>query len=213
MQIDPGDLTKLLAALLVGGIIGFEREVHAKAAGLRTITLITLGATLFTMVSTKFAPASDPGRTAANIVVGIGFLGAGVILFSGGRVKGLTTASSIWVAAALGMAIGLGEFGLAGVATLLTVLVLWLFTRFDRLIDVVGREVRTYEIVYLAREGKVEAIEQRISASRLKTLRRRRTKLDEERQRGEWEVRGSLAHHRRFVDAMLEDSDIVELKY
>lgn len=213
MSIDTNDLIKLLAALLVGGIIGFEREMHAKAAGLRTITLITVGSTLFTMLSFHFTPAGDPGRTAANIVMGVGFLGAGVILFSEGRVKGLTTASSIWVAAALGMGIGLGDFGLVAMATVLVILVLWLFTRFDRLIDVVGREVRTYEIIYMAREGKVEQIESRIAASRLTTVHRRRMKLDDERLRGEWELRGPLARHGQFVDAMVDDPEILEVKY
>jgi putative Mg2+ transporter-C (MgtC) family protein len=212
MQLDQGELIKLLASLLVGGIIGFEREVHSKAAGLRTITLITLGATLFTMFSFGFSP-DDPGRVAANIVVGVGFLGAGAILFSEGRVRGLTTASSIWVAAALGMGIGVGDYALVAMATVLVILVLWLFTRFDRLIDVVGREVRTYEITYAAREGKLEEVEKRITASGLKTVRRRRMKLGEDRLRGEWELRGPLARHAEFIDAMLADKDILELRY
>jgi putative Mg2+ transporter-C (MgtC) family protein len=93
MILNDQEMLKLLVALLVGGIVGFEREVHAKAAGLRTITLITVGATLFTILSSHFS-AIEPGRVAANIVVGVGFLGAGAILLSEGKVKGLTTASS-----------------------------------------------------------------------------------------------------------------------
>src|SRR5450759_671265 len=81
------DLFKLLLAVVIGGLIGLEREMHAKAAGLRTITLITFGATLFTMLSLGF----KDDRVIANIVTGVGFLGAGSILFSEGRVKGLTT--------------------------------------------------------------------------------------------------------------------------
>jgi putative Mg2+ transporter-C (MgtC) family protein len=213
MQLDPGDLTKLLVSLLVGGIIGFEREARAKTAGLRTITLITVGATLFTMLSFKFTPTGDASRTAANIVIGIGFLGAGAIILSDGRVTGLTTAASIWVAAALGMAAGLGEFGLVAVSTGLVIVVLWLLAHFDRLIDVVGREVRTYVITFSGRDGKTEQIEQRIAASRLKIVHRRRKKLDSDRLHAEWEVSGPLAQHAKFVDAMLEDSEILELRY
>jgi putative Mg2+ transporter-C (MgtC) family protein len=96
------ELIKLVFALLAGSLVGIERAAPAKAAGLRTITLITVGSTLFTMLSFHFSPG-DPGRVAANIVVGIGFLGAGAILLSQGKLRGLTTASSIWVAAAVGM--------------------------------------------------------------------------------------------------------------
>ncbi|MEJ5224319.1 MAG: MgtC/SapB family protein, partial [Anaerolineales bacterium] len=110
MTLSDYELIQLIVSVLIGGLIGFEREMHAKAAGLRTMTLITLGATLFTMLSARMG--GDAGRVAANIVTGVGFLGAGAILFSEGRIRGLTTASSIWVAAALGMAVGLGEFAL-----------------------------------------------------------------------------------------------------
>jgi putative Mg2+ transporter-C (MgtC) family protein len=146
-------------------------------------------------------------------VVGIGFLGAGVILVSEGRVTGLTTASSIWVAAALGMGVGLGNYGLVAMATVLVILVLWLFTRFDRLIDVVGREVRTYEITYGGQAGKTDEIEKRIADSGLKTVGRRRMKMDEERLYAQWELRGPLARHAEFIDAMLEDPDIISLKH
>lgn len=196
--------------MLIGGIIGFEREMHAKAAGLRTITLITVGSTLFTMVSLKFG-ASD--RVAANIVTGIGFLGAGAILLSEGKIKGLTTASSIWVAAALGMAVGLGEFELAGVAAAIVFTVLWLFARLDRLIDIMGRDIRTYEIIYPPTEKKYEKIENMIRLSGLTIIRKRRLKIDEKLLQGEWELRGGLARHNKFIDLMLADSDIIELKY
>ena len=89
------DLLKLLFAVLIGGLIGIEREMHAKAAGLRTITLITVGAALFTIISLDF----KDDRVIANIVTGVGFLGAGSIMFMEGRLTGLTTASTIWVAA------------------------------------------------------------------------------------------------------------------
>ncbi len=211
MTLSDYELIQLLVSVLIGGLIGFEREMHAKAAGLRTMTLITLGATLFTMLSVRMG--GDAGRVAANIVTGVGFLGAGAILFSEGRIRGLTTASSIWVAAALGMAVGLGEFALAGAATVIILTVLWLFARFDRLIDVLGREFRTYDITYNPAPGKYEQIEQTIKACGLVIVTRRRQKLAESLFQGEWEVRGPLARHHRLVDVLLADHEVVEVKY
>lgn len=204
------DVVKLLLALLIGGLIGLEREMHAKAAGLRTITLITIGSTLFTMLSLEF---SDD-RVIANIVTGVGFLGAGSILFTEGRVKGLTTASSVWVSAALGMAIGLGNYGLALLATLLVFIVLWIFAQVDRLVDVLGSEIRIYDIIYyVTDENKLKKIELTIAECKLKIVRRRRLKVDKDHMQGIWELRGKLAHQSKFSDIMLADPDVVELKY
>jgi putative Mg2+ transporter-C (MgtC) family protein len=210
MLITQEEIFKLLLALLIGGIIGFEREIKSKSAGLRTITLITVGATLFTMLSVRFGGGSD--RVAANIVTGIGFLGAGAILLSEGRIKGLTTASSIWVASALGMAIGLGEFWLAGASALVVFMVLWLFVPFDRMIDSLGREIREYDIIYLARENKTEEVEQLIKGFQLKILRKRKMK-SEDRLIGEYEVRGMHKNHNQLVEKLLEDKEIYEVKY
>jgi putative Mg2+ transporter-C (MgtC) family protein len=149
----PEDLIKVLVAVVIGGIIGFERELHSKAAGLRTITLITVGATMFTILSARYTDTAT-SRVASNIVTGVGFLGAGAILFAEGKVRGLTTASSIWVAAALGMAVGLGQYVLSIATTILVVIVLDLFARLDHWLDLKGRETRTYEIAYTDRPGK-----------------------------------------------------------
>jgi putative Mg2+ transporter-C (MgtC) family protein len=183
--------------------------MHAKAAGLRTITLITFGATLFTMLSLEF----KDDRVIANVVTGVGFLGAGSILFSEGRVKGLTTASSIWVAAALGMAIGLGEYWLACIAALIVFGILWVFARVDRMVDVLGREIRPYDITYIARENKLELIEAIMAEGKLKIIRRRRMKVGENLLQGIWELRGALAQQTKFSNIMLADPDVVELKY
>lgn len=207
MFISPDDWNKLLLAVALGGLIGFEREIHAKAAGLRTITLITLGATLFTILSLRYVD----DRVVANIVTGVGFLGAGAILFSEGRVKGLTTASSIWMAAALGMAIGLGETSLAIFTALLVLLVLWLFTSLDRLVDVLGRDIRVYEISTLAKLGKLEEVETALKKCRL-TVIRSRLKKTPGAHSGEWEVRGALKNHHAFAEMMLQDPEVLEVK-
>lgn len=108
------DLYKALAAMFAGLVLGFEREMKDKSAGLKTISIICLGSALFTIISVKVAGnAYDPGRIAANIITGIGFLGAGVIFKEGFNVYGLTTAGVIWVSSAIGMAIGFGQFYLA----------------------------------------------------------------------------------------------------
>lgn len=207
MPILPDDLNKLLLAVCLGGLIGFEREIHAKAAGLRTITLITLGATLFTMLSLRFVD----DRVVANIITGVGFLGAGAILFSEGKVKGLTTASSIWVAAALGMAIGLGEFPLAIFSAGLVLLVLWLFTRLDRLVDILGHDLRTYEIFTLEKPGKLEEIDALFDKFHLKIIRSRREKSPG-KIGGEWEVRGGLKNHHLLTEHLLRDDEVLEIK-
>lgn len=104
------DVYKALMAVAAGAILGMERELKDKAAGLKTISVICLGSCLFTVLSLKIGDQyADAGRIASYVVSGIGFLGAGVIFKDGFTVSGLTTASVIWIAAAIGMAIGFGE--------------------------------------------------------------------------------------------------------
>src|SRR3954467_11106111 len=100
---------KLLISVLIGGIIGAEREFHNKSAGLRTLMLICLGSTLFTMFSMEIGAHTSPDRIASNIVTGIGFVGAGVIFMGGTGINGVTTAATIWVTAALGVGVGAGH--------------------------------------------------------------------------------------------------------
>lgn len=108
------DLYKALAALFAGFVLGLERELKDKSAGIKTITIICMGSALFTIISMKVGTGNfDPGRIAANIITGIGFLGAGVIFKEGFNVYGLTTAGIIWISSAIGMSIGFGQFYLA----------------------------------------------------------------------------------------------------
>ncbi|HLI25974.1 MAG TPA: MgtC/SapB family protein [Chloroflexota bacterium] len=121
-------LPRVILGFLLGGIIGLEREWRAKVAGLRTHALVAGGSAMFTVASAALFPAPgpthDPARIAAQIVTGVGFLGAGAILRAGGTVIGLTTAASIWVAAALGLLAGAGAYALALASTLVTLVVL-----------------------------------------------------------------------------------------
>ena len=118
-------LGRLLLAVVLGAAIGVEREYHQKPAGLRTNILIALGSALFTMLSAVMAgTGGTPDRIGAQIVTGIGFLGGGAILRSRTTVHGMTTAATIWVNAAIGMAVGAGQFALATATTVVTLVVL-----------------------------------------------------------------------------------------
>jgi len=128
------ELLRILLGVALGGLVGLEREVRGQAAGLRTHILVAMGATLFTLVSIygftgltlsegQLIPY-DPSRVAAQIVVGIGFLGAGAIMRHGTSVKGLTTAASLWVVAALGLAVGAGYYTGAIIASVLLLFIL-----------------------------------------------------------------------------------------
>jgi putative Mg2+ transporter-C (MgtC) family protein len=124
-EFDIEVFTRLLVAALLGAMIGLERELTGKEAGLRTMILICVGAALFTEMSQVLgAVGGDPTRIASNIVTGVGFLGAGTILHQGATVKGMTTAATIWVAAAVGMAAGAGDYVRATGTTVLVLLIL-----------------------------------------------------------------------------------------
>ncbi|HEX6034270.1 MAG TPA: MgtC/SapB family protein, partial [Anaerolineales bacterium] len=137
------NLIKIGMAVLIGGLIGAEREFRDKAAGFRTIILITVGSALFTIFSASMDPGFTRTRIAANIVTGIGFLGAGAIVREHGRVGGLTTAATIWLSAALGMGIGAGELVFVAISTFIVIIVLLLFPWLELGIDRI-RESRTY---------------------------------------------------------------------
>lgn len=143
------EILQLTMAVVYGGIIGFEREYRSKAAGFRTITMITLGATLFTVLSFQIGTEGSHDRIAANVVMGIGFLGAGVIFKDGFSVSGLTTSATIWVSAAMGMALGIKEYIVATATLVLAIVVLSLFEKIQDLIDKY-HQARVYRISYHA---------------------------------------------------------------
>ncbi len=130
-------LGRLLLAGFLGSIIGLERDIHGRAAGLRTHLLVGLGSALFMVLSIIISrlgeEITDPGRVAAQVVTGIGFLGAGAIMKEGFTVRGLTTASCFWVVAAIGMASGIGEYTLAICTTFIAIFALSIFHHFDKL--------------------------------------------------------------------------------
>lgn len=125
LDLHPQMLLRLVVAVVLGALVGYERERKGKPAGVRTHGMVCLGAALFTVVSFYgFGASSDQSRVAAMIVSGIGFLGAGAVLHQRESVHGLTTAASLWVTAAIGLAIGVGMIGMSFMTTILVFLLL-----------------------------------------------------------------------------------------
>jgi len=125
-------LLRLFVALFLGAVIGTERERQERAAGLRTVTMVSLGSCLFTIIGAYGFSQTDPSRVAAQVVTGIGFLGAGTIFLRKDLVRGLTTAATIWTTAAIGMAAGTARYFEAGFTTLLVLSVLMVLKPIER---------------------------------------------------------------------------------
>jgi putative Mg2+ transporter-C (MgtC) family protein len=145
--MDPAIPIRLVLAAILGGIIGLERQMRDKPAGLRTNILICVGSTLFMSLSTQVAKllGGDPTRIAAQIISGIGFLGAGAVLHSHGFVLGLTTAATIWVVAGVGMALGSGMYLVAVFATAMSLVTLYFLSFAEDRIQ--GRRSYSYALV------------------------------------------------------------------
>lgn len=210
MTINPEDILKILLAVAAGGLIGVEREFRDKAAGFRTLIFICAGACLFTILSAKLAPASDPNRIAANIVTGVGFLGAGVILRDGGKIIGLTTAATIWLTAAIGMGLGGGEYLISGVMVVVTMVILWILPPFEQRIDNL-REEHHYEIVCAARLDKFDALERVFHESGLRIHHRSNIKTGDI-MTCTYKATGTPQEHDCLKRALFEDSDIREFR-
>lgn len=206
------NLLKLGVAIAVGGFVGAEREFRDKAAGFRTIILITVGSTLFTIFSASLDPGFTRTRIAANIVTGIGFLGAGAIVREHGRIGGLTTAATIWLSAALGMGIGGGEILFVLIGTVSVLVVLLLFPRLERWIDRI-RESRSYKIIVSAENmDKLDEIQESLKSHGLFVYENHQSKSGDTLM-GTWYTMGKPNEHEKFVKAMMKDKDIKEFVY
>jgi putative Mg2+ transporter-C (MgtC) family protein len=206
------NLIKLGVAIAVGGLIGAEREFRDKAAGFRTIILITVGSALFTIFSASLDPGFTRTRIAANIVTGIGFLGAGAIVREHGRIGGLTTAATIWLSAALGMGIGGGEVLFVLLATVIILVVLLVFPRLEIWIDRI-REARTYKILISSSDvNKLDHIQNIIKAHSLHVYEQHQSKSGETIV-STWHTMGKPANHENFVVDMMKDKEIREFLY
>ncbi len=166
-QIQNADiLIRIIFAIILGSIIGLERELTNKSAGLRTQIMVCLGACIFTILSIHgFAtavtlyPLGDPSRVAAQIITGIGFIGAGTVLRQGLTVTGLTTASTLWIVAAIGMACGCGKISIAVVSTILSVAILVLIRIFERkLLPRNLKHMRTIKISFICKYEEYDEV-------------------------------------------------------
>jgi len=157
MDITYTDIIKIGVAFLLGALLGLEREYRSKPAGFRTLIMITVGATVFTILSYRIGSAT-PDRIAANIITGIGFIGAGVIFKEGMKVSGMTTASTIWIAAAIGMSVGYGAYYLAAGVTVLVLIILMLLARLEKYYDTF-HQVKFYRISFGAGDYSIEELE------------------------------------------------------
>jgi len=130
-------IMRLFLAVVCGAIVGLEREIHDKSAGLRTHILVCIGSCMFGLLGLELTvdyPQADILRLAQGLLIGVGFLGAGVIMREGASVKGLTTAAGIWVMGAIGLAIGVGKYYIALVGTFFIFLVIGLFGRVEKMV-------------------------------------------------------------------------------
>lgn len=146
MEIEYELALQLLISFVIGSAIGLEREYRSKAAGLRTMIMICIGSTVFTQISISIGGDSTD-RIASNIITGIGFLGAGVIFKDGLSINGITTATTIWISAALGMAVGSGEYFIALLGSVVVLIVLSLFEKIQRIVVRI-HQARTYRITF-----------------------------------------------------------------
>jgi putative Mg2+ transporter-C (MgtC) family protein len=206
---------RLVLAVLIGGAIGAEREYRSKSAGFRTLTLICLGATIFTIFSQIIGGSGNPDRIASNIVTGIGFVGAGVI-FKGdatqSKVNGITTAAMIWVTAALGVAIGAGYQWIAFCACMLTLLVLFIFSLLEGWIDRIN-QIRNYTIVTSFQNETLHRYEDLFRRHHLKFRRNGQRKSAENVITGCWIVQGSEKNHRHCIHEVLRDTTVREFEF
>ena len=207
-------LGKLALATILGGVIGWEREASGKAAGLRTNILICVGAALLTELSMVFGTLvsssgqpSDPSRIAAQIVTGIGFLGAGTIMQAKGNVTGLTTAATLWVVAAIGMTVGAGAFLEATGTTLLVLSILWPLAWIEERVEE-ARRGRILRVLLTAGPGKVEGVQIMLEESGLVVRLESVVKGREGENQATFDVHGSSRAFRRARGAIVEMPDV-----
>ena len=141
------EILKLFLAVVIGCILGLEREIRGKSAGFRTLALICFGATIFTICSYLLGVESNRDRIASNIITGVGFIGAGVIFRNNASVSGITTAASIWIAAAIGMLLGIGDYLLAAISLVFALIILYALDFIQFWIDEKFQH-RNYKVIF-----------------------------------------------------------------
>lgn len=210
IEINWYETAVLFEAVLIGLLIGVEREYHHKPAGVRTLLLTTVGSCIFTMLSTKMG-ITNPDRIAANIVTGVGFLGAGAIFQAKNKVNGLTTATTIWVCAALGMAAGSGHQRLAIGGTAITIFVLSFLVFLERFIAKIN-QVRHIRIGFHKEAFSTERIEQLFSKHRIQYFQENLI-MREEVIEIYWRITGTKKNQKALATEMLSQRQLLRVEF
>ena len=202
----PVELLRLPLALLVGILIGWEREYRDGIPGLRVMPLVTVGATLFTLYGGVQNGVFANPSVAAGVVTGVGFLGAGFIIKERGILSGLTTAAAIWVTAALGMGIGLGAYLMVGIVTAGVLLILWGFPVVSQ-----AHHSYVYQAVAPYSEERYARFQSIFAQKELKIMRRTLSRNGADMV-CVWHVTGQPQHHKELILAFLNDPEVGEFK-
>ncbi|PWJ60658.1 putative Mg2+ transporter-C (MgtC) family protein [Dyadobacter jejuensis] len=209
MELLPEDILKVGISFLVGLLIGFEREYRSKSAGLRTMIMICMGSTMFTIFSFKID--SDTGRIAANIITGIGFIGAGIIFRENDRVVGITTAAIVWLTAAIGMGIGSGYYVLTFLCFLIASAALILLYPLQHWINS-RSQIRHYRLNCIYKRKTLNNYEVLFKKNGLKILESKQRK-EEKNISGHWILQGTQQNHERLTSKLLMDPEILEMEF
>jgi putative Mg2+ transporter-C (MgtC) family protein len=210
MNILVEELIKIGLSLLLGSLLGLEREYRNKPAGFRTMALICVGATLFTILSQQLGHEGSGDRVAANIITGIGFIGAGVIFKNNSNVLGLTTAATIWIAAGIGMAVGSGAYTLAIVILFVVLMVLSFFEYLRSLLD----DFHARRVYFITYEGHIldDEIEAEMKQFKLK-FKKLKEKRNQKETFNEYEVIGKHKNLQKFNDYLLQSKEVLSFEY
>ncbi|MFB6457988.1 MgtC/SapB family protein [Chitinophaga sp. Hz27] len=197
---------KVLVALVMGCVIGIEREYKRKAAGMRTMALICMSSTVFTILSAELGNPGSPDRVASNILTGVGFLGAGVIFKGEFAIDGITTAASIWIASAIGMAIGMSQYMLATFALAGAMVVLLILKYLEHFVAK-RNDKRIYVIQYREAELTQAVLEASIRQYNLQIRRMLLMKKDEVIEVN-YEIRGPKSRMHELDDYLMKNRSI-----
>ena len=207
--IETEDIISMLMSILCGGIIGFEREYKNKSAGFRTIILITLGSTIFSIVSRHGIGADD--RISANIITGIGFIGAGVIFKDQFSVFGLTTAAVIWTSAAIGMTTGIGYHALAFLFTVITLVILLLASKIEELIGKLDRQKMLTVTFRKADFEQIKSLEDKLQSKDLR-MEQFQVSKDNDTLTVVWQVYGKKQYLHMLNEMLAKNPEITSFK-
>lgn len=204
------ELYYLLCAAAIGAVIGLEREYKNKTAGLRTMIMVSIASCLFTILSRQIGEVSDD-RIAANILTGLGFLCAGVIFKDENRISGITTATTIWMVAALGMAIGAGYIALGLYGTILVLLILSLLTYLEKMVEEFNL-IRDYKMICHYEQGLSHYYEQLFKQYGLKAKHVLQV-LKSDEIILHWNISGKRQRHDLLVEELSQDPRIKRLSF